>query len=327
MIADPRSGLRAFLVLDDLTLGPAAGGIRTWRYASAREGLEDALKLARAMTLKCALGGLDAGGGKCVVLDHEGLDRARAFEHLGRRIEELRGVFRTAGDLGTTATDLEAAARGSQYVHTDEGGLAAAVGRGLLRCIEACAGVRGLGGGAIGLRVAIQGAGAIGEAVARALTEAGARVLVADIDGARAERVARAVGGEAIGPEEVLVADVDVVAPCAVGGVVTVEVARRLRAWAVCGAANNALASGEAAVLLAERGILHVPDPIASGGAVVLGVGRSVMGLPDCGPLIDKLGETAREVLEEAARSGRTPSAVAEERAYRRLRERRGDSA
>jgi glutamate dehydrogenase/leucine dehydrogenase len=134
---DAASGLEAVLVLDDLTRGPAAGGIRTWRYPSLEHAAADALRLARAMTLKCALAGLDAGGGKAVVLDHPGLDRARAFDVIGERVESLRGLFRTAGDLGTTAADLEVVARRTRYVHLGERDLAAAVARGLLRAVEA----------------------------------------------------------------------------------------------------------------------------------------------------------------------------------------------
>lgn len=100
-----QSGLRAFLIIDNLVLGPAAGGIRTLPYASPEEALEDAIKLARAMTIKCALAGLDAGGGKAVVLEHKDLRRKEAFEELGRRVQELGGIFRTAGDLGTTKAD------------------------------------------------------------------------------------------------------------------------------------------------------------------------------------------------------------------------------
>lgn len=319
LIVDPPSGLRAFIVLDDLTLGPAAGGVRTRSYPSAGEALEDAFRLARAMTLKCALAGVDAGGGKCVVMDHAGLDRPRAFEELGRRIEGLRGAFRTAGDLGTTSADLRAMARGTRYVYEDDRGLVVATARGLLRCVEACAAERGAGG-VEGLRVAVQGVGAIGAAVAEALAKAGARVLCADIDGARAADVARSIGGTTCAPEDVLFADVDIVAPCAAGGVLTEDVARRLRAWAVCGAANNILASPEAARVLAERGILHVPDPIASAGAVTEGIARELMSSTDPTPLIDKLGETAREVLREARATGRTATEVAEAVARRRLR-------
>jgi leucine dehydrogenase len=126
-------------------------------------------------------------------------------------------------------------------------------------------------------------------------------------------------------PEEILTAGVDVVAPCAVGGVITPEVAERLRAWAVCGAANNILggpttaAAAEAERVLAERGILWVPDVISSAGAVIDGIGESVMGLDDRMPLVDGLGETARAVLDESLRTGRRPSQLAEEQARRRI--------
>jgi len=317
-VADPASGLRAFIAIDDTTPGPAAGGVRTMRYPSADAALADALSLARAMTRKCSLAGLDAGGGKAVVLLRDGLDRAAAFARLGEVVEELRGAFRTAGDLGTTAADLEAMARESRYVHTDERGLSAAVARGLVRCIEACAKARGVP--VEGLRVAVQGAGSIGAGAARALAERGMVVVLADVDEARAHAVAEAIPNARVtSAERVLLEDVDVIAPCAVGGVLTLDIARAVRAWAVCGAANNILASPDVAALLASRAVLHVPDPIASAGAVIDGIGLSVMGLADRTPLIDRLGETALAVLEEAKASGRTSVEIAEERALARI--------
>src|SRR5262245_3399538 len=172
-VRDERSGLEALIVIDDVTLGPAAGGVRTRAYPSLDDAVADCARLARAMTVKCALGGLDAGGGKAVVLDRPGLDRPRAFAVLGERIAELGGLFRTAGDLGTTAADLAAMARFCRWVHTDESNLAGAVARGLVRCVEACVRARaGAGAHRIqldGLRVAVQGCGAIGAAVAEAL--------------------------------------------------------------------------------------------------------------------------------------------------------------
>jgi leucine dehydrogenase len=305
---DRASGLRAVVVLDDMTLGPAAGGVRTRAYASLADAVSDASKLARAMTHKCALAGLAAGGGKAVVLDHAGLDRARAFARLGVLVEELGGLFRTAGDLGTTAADLEQMARHTRYVHTDATGLSEAVGRGLLRCIEACARERGVA--LRGLRVAIQGAGAIGGAAARALAEAGAEVTIADVDGERVRALASETGASIASPAGVLELPVDVVAPCAVGGVVDEAVARRLNAWAVCGAANNILADDATARVLRQRGILHVPDVIASAGAVIEGIGRTVMCLPDRRPLIDRLGATASEVFARARSEG-VPESVA----------------
>jgi leucine dehydrogenase len=321
ILSDPPSGLLAFVVLDDLTLGPAAGGIRTRIYPGPADALSDAIRLARAMTLKCALAGLDAGGAKCVVLDHPGLDRQRAFARLGEHVEELGGLFRTAGDLGTTASDLEAMARRTRYVHLDERGLADATARGCLRALEACADVAGRE--VAGLRVAVQGAGAIGSAVARALAAAGAEVFLADLERRRAEAVAAELGVRRVDAEDLLTLDVDVVAPCAVGEVVTLDVVPRIKAFAVCGAANNALADRGVAAALHARGILHVPDPIASAGAVIAGIGRSVMGLEDTTPLVDSLREVAREVLEASRSQGLPPVEIAEARARARILARR----
>jgi leucine dehydrogenase len=297
---DEASGLEAICAIDSVALGPAAGGVRTRAYPSVDDALADAAALARAMTIKCALAGLDAGGGKCVVLDHPRLDRARAFAVLGERVAELGGMFRTAGDLGTTAADLAVMAARCPWVHTDEGSLAGAVARGLLRCIEACAEVRGAR--VPELHVAVQGAGAIGGAVVRALVGVGARVTVADVDLARARALADETGASLISAAGVLGAKCDVVSPCAIGGVVDVDVARAMRAWAVCGAANNVLDGPAAEDALVERGILFVPDVIASAGAVIEGIGRTVMGLTDRTPLIDALGATARRVLDEQGR-------------------------
>lgn len=314
---DAACGLTAVLAIDDLTLGPGAGGVRTRAYPGLAAALAEASALARAMTRKCALAGLAAGGAKAVVLAHAGLDRPRAFARLGEFVAELGGVFRTAGDLGTTADDLAAMATTCPYVHVEERGLAEAVARGLVGCVAACAARRGRS--LAGLRVAVQGCGSIGGAVARALHVAGARLTVADVDAARARRVADGTDATVVGVDELLRSEVDVVAPCAIGGVITAEGAASLRAWAVCGAANNILAGIDAARALAGRGILHVPDEVASAGAVIEGIGRSVMGLADRTPLIDALGATAASLLAEAEATGELPVVLAERRARARI--------
>ena len=319
LFTDRATGLRAVLVIDSTVLGPAAGGIRTRDYPSVDAAVRDAAALARAMTIKCALGGLDAGGGKMVVLDHRGLDRAGAFARLGDFVDDLGGLFRTAGDLGTTAADLATMAERCRFVHTGEASLAASVARGLVRCIEACARVRGRS--LAGLRVAVQGAGAIGAAACAALAAAGATVLVADLDPRRARAAAGAAGAEVADADSILTADVDVVAPCAAGGAIDGAVAGALRAWAVCGAANNLLASPDAEAALAARDILFVPDVVASAGAVIDGIGRTVMGLEDPAraDLIDRLGDVAHELLAEARQTGRPASGLAEARAFARI--------
>lgn len=296
-VTDEASGLDAWVVLDGD--GVCAGGVRTMAYPSAQAALEDARKLTAAMTIKCRLGGLPTRGGKCVVRADLLRDRTAAFESLGEFVQQLDGKLHTAGDLGTTAADLESMSRHSSYVHAEED-LGRAVGRGLLRCVEAA--VRVQGGTLPGLRVGIQGCGAIGEAVALALHDAGADLIVADIDPQRAQSLAELLGTEVVGADEILFADVDVLSPCAIGGVIGVDTVERLKAWALCGAANNVLASDDADHALLDRGILHVPDVVASAGAVIEGVGRSLMGLDDRRPLIDALGGTAEAILRHSRR-------------------------
>ncbi|HHH30703.1 MAG TPA: hypothetical protein ENK57_20500 [Polyangiaceae bacterium] len=248
----------------------------------------------------------------------DALDREGAFRRMGDRVEALGGAFRTAGDLGTTDADLAAMASRSSFVHTDTPNLAGAVGRGVLRCMEACAQAHGVPSLA-GLRIAVQGCGDIGAAVARSLFRSGARIVVADLDRARAESLADEVDGEVSSPDEVLWLDVDVVAPCAVGDVLDARRVERLRAWAVCGGANNICTDMAAHHALHEGGILFVPDLISSSGAVIEGIGETVMGLDDRSGLIDALRETAAAVLHDAGRDGRPPMVHAIERARRRI--------
>ncbi len=310
----PPSGLKAFLVLDDLSLGPAAGGVRTLAYASESEALADAATLARQMTLKCSLAGLDAGGGKLVVLDHAGLDRDAAFRWLGRRVAELR-CFYTAGDLGTRAEDLAQMASGCSFVETSD--LGPAVGRGALRCLEALA--ERFGRQVSELTVGIQGAGFIGRSVARAYGQAGARIVVADLVPERAAALAEELGGRALSSAELPGAEIDVLAPCGMGGTLTTGLADRLKAWGVCGAANAQLGDEAAAEALRARRIEHVPGVLVGAGAVIQGIGRARMGLSDPGVLIDELRATTARLLEDADRSARSPSELAVEWAWERI--------
>lgn len=316
--SDAPSGLRAFLVIDDLTLGPAAGGIRTKHYPSTRAALEDAMQLARTMTLKCSLAGLSAGGGKIVVMGHGKLDRAHAFERLGEFVEELNGMFYTAGDFGTTPADLAAVARKTKRVHLGEERLSQAVGRGLLRAIEACARLRGHEN-LVGLRIAVQGCGVIGSAAAHALHAAGAHVIVADTDASRAQHLARKFGCEVVAADAILTLPADIISPCAIGGVLTAHVAEQIRAWAVCGAANNILGEAQAETILVQREILVVPDFIASAGGVIDGVCGFMNQYEKRDALLERIFSTTINVLQEAQKGGRLPSAVAEEHARQRI--------
>jgi leucine dehydrogenase len=167
--------------------------------------------------------------------------------------------------------------------------------------------------------VAIQGCGAIGAAAARAFHEAGASVFVSDLDERRSAAIAAEVHGEVVPADAVLEMEADILAPCACGGAIDSAAAERVKAWAVCGGANNILCDTESERVLLARGITYVPDVISSAGAVIEGVGETVMGRADRTPLIDAIYDTTLAVLEQSARTGVLPSIVAEDEARARI--------
>lgn len=319
LLTDAKSGLQAILVLDDLTLGPATGGVRTATYPDFASALRETQQLARAMTYKCALADIGAGGGKIVVLEHDKLKREAAFEALGSHIESLEGLFRTSGDYGTTQDDLRAMARKTRYVQSNEEQLATSVGKSVLRCIEAIQQFRGAPARVEDLHITVQGCGVIGVSVARLLAQHGAKLVVTDLVEERARKLADELGADVVPPEDIIHHEADVFAPCAAGGWLDEKMADEIAARAVCGPANNVLTGIPAAERLQARGIIHVPDAISSAGAVIEGIGRTVMGLPDRTPLIEHLGRTALTVLRNAREQGITPHEAAEALAQQRL--------
>jgi leucine dehydrogenase len=318
LLSDLPTGLRAIIALDDLTLGPGCGGIRTQPYANVGDALADVVKLSRAMTLKCAIANLPAGGAKTVVLDHSGMDRDAAFRRLGRYIQDLGGLYRCAGDLGTSLQDLQAVARETDFVNTTGARLGEAtaitVVNGIRACVEATSGAT-----LSAISVAVQGCGLIGAGVARRLAAMGARVVVADVDHTRANALAAEVGATVVEAESILYADVDVLAPCAIGSVITEVVARDMKAWAICGGANNQLAHAAIIDSLTARGILFVPDYLASSGAVIDGVSRD-LGNVDPTPLLEATFLTATEILQRAKAEGRSTTDIAEALARGRIK-------
>jgi leucine dehydrogenase len=317
------NGLRGFLALHDLSVGPACGGIRLWRYANEDAALRDALRLSRAMTYKAITAELPSGGGKAVVLLHDGMRRREAFESLGEIVDGLRGRFLTGPDAGVTEADLAAAASKSRYVmHETTPGVgdlshstALGVWHGLRACLE-FAGLRTA-------RVAVQGVGSVGIALARILREQGMELAVADINRARAEAAARELSAEVVAPEEILSTPCAVLAPCALGEVVTVESAERIQARFVCGSANNILASEEAGDALARRGILFAPDYLVNAGALIRGVDYGVHKRPDSLDTIARIYDRMRRVLELARARGLATARVADGLAEAVLQERR----
>ncbi len=314
-------GLTAFLAIDDTRLGPATGGIRWRAYPSPEEGARDVLRLARAMTHKNAFAELDLGGGKTVLLRDPATRPAEAFPALGEAIEALGGRYITACDYGTTAAELALVTTRTRFALPEDatGGLDLGTATGVLVAIRAVwrrvCGREGLDGA----RVLVQGVGDVGLVLVRLLLQAGARVSFSEVDEARAARCAEQCRVPRVPAGAALAADVDVIAPCAVGEVITDEVARSMRARGIAGAANNQLASDDVGRVLQSRGIWYAPDFAANAGAVIVGfetfAGRGATALETVG----RIEQRVDAVFEAAARDGVTPAEAAVRRARRRL--------
>jgi glutamate dehydrogenase/leucine dehydrogenase len=331
LIHDHDSGLRAVIAVHSTVLGPALGGLRLRAYRDGLpEALDDALRLSRAMTLKAAAAGLDLGGGKAVIIDDGREDlRSQRLLRLAEELERLDGAYITAEDVGTTTADMDFIAQHTDHVvgRSERDGIGGDPSPDTARTVLAAirAALRALDGSdeLDGRTIGVVGLGKVGGQLAAWLVQQGAVVVGYDpvpfsIDGV--ERV----GSE----QEVLACDLDVLAPCALGGLVDEQRAAELRCRVVCGAANNPL-QGEAAASLARRGILYVPDFLANcGGLIHADAERRGAGPAEVERGLQSAARRTSDILAEAHTTSRLPIAVAEEHAVARIkRARRADTA
>ncbi|MEO8547886.1 MAG: Glu/Leu/Phe/Val dehydrogenase dimerization domain-containing protein [Sphingomicrobium sp.] len=325
-VHDETSGLRAIIAIHSTHLGPSAGGARFWHYADDMEAITDALRLSRGMSYKNAMAGLPLGGGKSVILADEGHTKSpELLAALGRAVEGLCGRYVTAEDVGMSVTDMVEVARQTQYVAglPAEGGVGGDPGPhtslGVFLGLKAA--VRhALGKDSVaGLHIAVQGAGSVATGVALHAAAEGARLSIADIDPAKAKKLADAAGGEVVAPEEVLSLEADVFSPNALGAIFDEQSIPTLRVPVVAGGANNQLATPEDGARLHQRGILYSPDYVNNAGGIIsvcteyLGDGdeelvrRRIEGIPD----------RLEQIWAESKTSGRDPAAVADAMAQR----------
>lgn len=323
VLHDAASGLRAVIALHSSTLGPSVGGTRMRAYPSFDDAVGDALRLSRAMTYKATFAGLPFGGAKAVIdADPQRADRRELLAAYAHAVVELEGRFVTGGDMGIDQDDVQFMARISKaFAHAPKGagpdaseltaiGVEAAIGATAAR----------LGLPLRGLHVALQGVGEVGGRLARRLTAAGVRVTLADIDAAKAETVARESGAVVVPPEEIVALDCDLFSPNAAGGVIDEEALSHLRCRAICGAANNPIASPEIGDELDRRGILHAPDFVANAGGVLsLLFELGTLDAEGTVRRVERIGDDLAELYESAAAERIAPFRLAERRVDQRL--------
>ena len=273
VIADT-DGLKAIIAVHNTNLGPATGGCRMFPYASMNDALTDVLRLSRGMTYKSALAGLPLGGGKSVIIGNPRTDKTPELLHrMGDFIHSLGGQYVSAEDSGIGVADVAVMAERTPYVSgisNDQfgGDPSPLTALGVFLGIKEAIAYRGHAG-LEGIQVAIQGVGNVGYHLARLLCDAGAVVKVADVNEDNLERVVTEMGVETLSIDKVLQAEVDVLAPCALGGAINRDTVTAIRAGIIAGAANNQLSDPDLGGVLVDRGILYAPDYVINAGGII----------------------------------------------------------
>lgn len=324
-----RSGLPVIVAVHSTRLGPAVGGCRLWTYDGWRAGLADALRLSEAMSLKCAAAGLEHGGGKSVIAvpagtTLESATRADAMRDLGDVVESLGGRYVAGEDVGTGPQDMRAVRERTRWAaeppEMNGGPVSEPTSLGVYEAIKAT--MRQVRGSdrLDGTRITVIGLGHVGLPLAHRLASDGARLLIADIDPTK-KQAAVDLGARWADPRDALFAEADVLAPCALGGILTPETSGRLRSAAIVGAGNNQLSEPRVAELLAERGIVWVPDFVANAGGVIHGV-RVALDRIDASQALEEvrgIGMRVASILARASKTGSTPLSIATSDARLRL--------
>lgn len=316
---DPVTGLQAIIAMHSTRLGPALGGCRYLTYSDTHSAVADAARLAQSMSYKAALAGLPFGGGKAVILRPAHVpNRGALFEAFGRFIETLNGRYITAVDSGTKSEDMDCIAQYTQHVTSTRsaGDPSPHTAMGVFAGIRASAMAR-LGSDDLqGLRIAVQGLGQVGYALAEQLAAAGAELLVSDLDPGRVLLAVEQLGAQAVRHETLAATPCDIFVPCGLGGVLDQATVAHLHCAVVAGAANNQLASPEVAELLEARGILYAPDyVINSGGLIYVALQHQGAELPAITAHLSRIGQRLTDIYAQAQAQNRSPARVATQQA------------
>ncbi|MEM9632128.1 MAG: Glu/Leu/Phe/Val dehydrogenase dimerization domain-containing protein [Pseudomonadota bacterium] len=317
---DQASGLRAYICLHSTAYGPAAGGCRMWNYATKDEARSDVLRLADGMTSKNAMAGIELGGGKSVIIGDAKTDKSDdLFRSFGKAVHSLNGTYYTAEDVGISPEDMAIAAEETPFAVGLDGGAHGSgdpspfTAEGVFQCMRAAREILAGSADLSGQRVLVQGLGHVGMSLAEKLHDAGARLVVSDINQTALDKARTELGAEICPVDAIFETEIDIFAPCALGGVLSATSARKLTAGLVCGAANNQLATPDVAEVLRARNIQYLPDYVVNAGGIISVASEIHKAGP--GYREDRLTGIAariRDILSVSRRTGKTTIQVAD---------------
>lgn len=314
---DEKTGLKCIIGIHNTNRGPALGGSRFWNYASEQEAITDVLRLSKGMTYKAAITGLDLGGGKSVIIgDPKKIKTPDLMRAFGRVIERLNGSYITAEDVGTTVQDMDYIRESTAHVRgksTGTGNPSPVTAYGTFMGLKAAVKHQLKTDDLTDLRVMVQGVGNVGYYLCKDLHEAGAKLVVSDINTDAIKRVVDEFGATAVGLDEVYAQDVDIYAPCALGATINDQTLDQLKVSIVAGAANNQLAKAHHGQALKDKGILYAPDYVINAGGLINVASET----DDYDPAVvkakvEKIYDTLLEIFTRADTENKPTSIVAD---------------
>ncbi|MEN2992252.1 MAG: Glu/Leu/Phe/Val dehydrogenase dimerization domain-containing protein [Bacteroidia bacterium] len=274
---DATVGLRSIIAIHDTTLGPALGGVRFWPYTSEAEALEDVLRLARGMTYKAAISGLNLGGGKAVIIgDPLRIKSEALLRRFGQFVNSLNGLYITAEDMGVSVKDMEYVRMETPYVTGlpeemgGSGDPSPVTAYGVYLAMKASwkklTGTESLQG----VKILVQGLGKVGWALVELLYKEGAVLYATDLSARQLEEAQRKFGVQPVSPENWYAVPVDIFSPCARGGILNPHTISALQCAVIAGSANNQLEEeARDSLLLVQKGILYAPDFLINAGGLI----------------------------------------------------------
>ncbi|MCZ6500965.1 MAG: amino acid dehydrogenase [Gammaproteobacteria bacterium] len=329
---DKSSGLRAYIAIHNRNLGPALGGCRIWPYASRDEAITDVLRLSRGMTYKSAMAELPLGGGKAVIVANPKTDKSKdMLIAMGEFVESLDGAYITAEDSGTSVEDLETIGTRTKHVagvnrkqlrdgSEVSGDPSPSTAYGVFVGVVASVKHRFSSNNLAGIKVAIQGVGNVGKRLASFLADAGARVYVADLYSEAVNDLADAVDVIPVDLNEIHKLDVDVFAPCALGGFINEQTLHEIKAPVIAGAANNQLANPAIGGLLVQSRKLYAPDYVINAGGIIdIFYERSCYDHERVTHHIERIGDNLEEIFVLAKETGQPTQLITDKIAESRF--------
>jgi leucine dehydrogenase len=329
---DKASGLKAIIAIHNTNLGQSLGGLRMYPYASDEAALADVLRLSKGMTYKSALAGLPLGGGKSVIWGNPATDKTDAlFEAMGRFVDTLSGDYIVAQDSGVTVEDLQVVGSKTEHIsgisqRLDDndvelsGDPSPSTAYGVFIGVKAAVKHKLKRDNLKGLRVAIQGVGSVGYRLAEHLYEQGAELWVSDVNAASVQLAVDNLGAKTVEGDDIFSLDVDVLAPCALGGAINAETIKLLKTSIIAGGANNQLLLPVYGDLLHKQGILYAPDFVINAGGIIDAYYLTTQKpYSDMRNHVAKIGDTLSEIFRLSDQSDESTSVIANRMAEQRF--------